>query len=61
MHKGIIKLICTRLKEVMLTIVDKSQYAFVQGMDLVHNVLLNRALTHGYRKKLASPNEFLSK
>jgi len=44
-----------RLKEVMPNVIDKSQCVFVQGRELVHNVLICQELAHGYRRKSANP------
>ena len=40
MYKCIAKLLCNRLKEVLPSIIDPSQAAFVKGRHLVHNVLI---------------------
>lgn len=55
MHKCVSKLLCSRLKEFLGTIVDEDQSAFVEGRQIVHNVMLLRELMNQYKRKSISP------
>ena len=55
-YKTITKLICSRLKEVLPTIINEGQGAFVQGRELSFNVLLCQDLTRGYNRKFLPPS-----
>ena len=54
-YKTITKLICSRLKEVLPSIISDGQGAFVKGRELLFNVLLCEDLTRGYTKKVSPP------
>ncbi|VFQ86934.1 unnamed protein product [Cuscuta campestris] len=44
-----------RLRKVVPTIIDTNQGAFIEGRDLVHNVLMCQELARGYKRKGISP------
>ena len=50
-YKCITKLVCARLKEVLPHLIDAGQGAFVQGRELLFNVLLCQDLARGYNRK----------
>ncbi|KAJ8419500.1 hypothetical protein Cgig2_026412 [Carnegiea gigantea] len=50
-YKTITKLICSRLKEVLPTIINGGQGAFVKGRELIFNVLVCQDLIRGYNRK----------
>jgi len=50
-YKVISKLLCKRLKQVLPDLINQSQGAFVQGHELLHNVLLCQELARGYDRK----------
>jgi len=52
-YKTITKPICSRLKGVLPTIINEGQRAFVQGRELLFNVLLCQDLTRGYNRKFS--------
>ena len=54
-YKTITKLICSRLKEVLPTIISDGQGAFVKGRKLLFNVLLCQDLVRGYTRKVSPP------
>ena len=54
-YKTITKLLCSRIKEVLPTIINEGQGAFVQGRELLYNVLLCQDLTRGYNRKFNPP------
>ncbi|VFQ86685.1 unnamed protein product [Cuscuta campestris] len=54
-YKVISKVICGRLKKILPTIINLNQGAFVEGRELVHNVLLCQELARGYNRKNISP------
>lgn len=43
-YKAITKLICQRMREVLLGIVDLNQSAFVAGRSIMHNIMLSEDL-----------------
>ncbi|KAJ8441878.1 hypothetical protein Cgig2_034137 [Carnegiea gigantea] len=55
-YKCIIKLLCTRLKEVLPMIINPSQGAFVKGRELLFSVLLCQDLVRGYNRKHTTPS-----
>lgn len=55
-YKTITKLICSRLKEVLPTIISEGQGAFVKGRELLFNVLLCQDLARGYNRKYSPPS-----
>ncbi|KAJ8422037.1 hypothetical protein Cgig2_027268 [Carnegiea gigantea] len=55
-YKTITKLLCSRIKGVLPTIILESQGAFVPGRELLHNVLLCQDLTRGYNRKFCLPS-----
>ena len=50
-YKSISKLLCNRLKKVLPILVNPSQGAFVQGREILYNVLLSQELARGYNRK----------
>ncbi|GAB2280342.1 hypothetical protein Dimus_039402 [Dionaea muscipula] len=54
-YKIIAKLLCGRLKEVLPSIIDQAQCAFVEGRSIVDNILLCQELMAGYDRKGISP------
>ena len=54
-YKIISKILCNRLKKVLIDITHLSQGAFVQGRELLYNVLLCQELIRGYNRKHISP------
>ncbi|XP_074271392.1 uncharacterized protein LOC141595329 [Silene latifolia] len=54
-YKCIAKLLCARLGKVLPDIVDCSQGGFIQGRNIVENVLICQDLVRLYRRKSASP------
>lgn len=50
-YKGISKLLCFRLKVVLGDIVDEAQSAFIEGRQIVHNVMLVQELITSYNRK----------
>jgi len=55
-YKTITKLLCSRLKEVLPSLINEGQGAFVQGRELLFNVLLCHDLARGYNKKNNPPS-----
>ena len=55
LYKCIAKMLCIRLKEVLPSIIDPSQAAFVKGRKLLHNVLICQDLARGYQRQHISP------
>ncbi|XP_074296366.1 uncharacterized protein LOC141626478 [Silene latifolia] len=53
--KCISKIICARLSKVLPTIVSSNQSAFVQGREIVDNVLICQDLMRLYNRKICSP------
>ena len=45
----------TRLKEVLPTIIDPSQAAFIPGRELLYNVLISQDLARGYQRQHITP------
>jgi len=54
-YKGITKLLCKRLKEVLPDLINESQGAFVKGREILYNVLICQDLARGYQRKHISP------
>ncbi|XP_074297740.1 uncharacterized protein LOC141628504 [Silene latifolia] len=54
-YKCIAKLLCARLGKVLPDIVDCSQGGFIQGRNIVENVLICQDLVRLYRRKSSSP------
>ena len=50
-YKTITKLLCSRIKEVLPSLINEGQGAFVQGRQLLFNVLICQDLERGYNKK----------
>ena len=44
-----------RFKEVLTSIIDPNQAAFVQGRELLYNVLVSQDLARGYQRQHISP------
>ena len=54
-YKCISKLLSKRLKEVLPTVVNQSQGAFIPGRELLFNVLVCQEVARGYTRKNISP------
>lgn len=54
-YKCISKLLCTRLKMVLSSIINEAQSAFVEGRQIVHNVMLVQELMSQYKRKGITP------
>ena len=54
-YKCITKLICARLKEVLPHLIDAVQGPFINGRELLFNVLLCQDLARGYQRKHTPP------
>ena len=54
-YKSVSKIMCNRLKKVLPYIISPSQGAFVQGRELLCNVLLSQELARGYNRQHISP------
>lgn len=50
-YNCISKLLCNRLKDVLGTIIDEAQSAFVEGRQIVHNIMLVQELMNQYKRK----------
>jgi len=55
LYKVISKLLCLRLKTVLPSLINPSQEAFVQGREIIYNVLICQDLARGYQQKHISP------
>jgi len=55
LYKCITKLLCNRLKEVLPSLIDAGQGAFVKGRELLFNVLLCQDLASGYNRQHTPP------
>ena len=55
MYKVISKLLCNRLKKVLPVLINECQGAFVNGQELLFNVLLSQEIARGYTRKYLSP------
>jgi len=55
LYKTISKLICQRIKEVLPTLIDQSQGAFVKGREILYNILICQDLALGYQRQHISP------
>jgi len=58
-YKCITKLTGQRIKEVLPVLIHPSQGAFVEGRELLYNVLLCQDLARGYQRKHISPRSML--
>ena len=54
-YKSVSKIMCNRLNNVLPYIISPSQGAFVQGRELLYNVLLSQELARGYNRQHISP------
>ena len=54
-YKTLTKLLASRLKVVLPTLIHANQGAFVPGRELLHNVLISQDLVRGYARKGLSP------
>jgi len=55
LYKVISKLLSSRLKEVLPSLINQSQGAFVQGREIIYNVLICHDLAQGYQRSHISP------
>ena len=55
LYKCVVKMLSNRLKEVLSCIIDHSQAAFVQGRELLYNVLISQDIARGYQRQHISP------
>ena len=54
-YKCIAKLLCMRLKQVLPHLIHQNQAAFIEGRELLFNVLTCQDLVRGYNRKGISP------
>ena len=54
-YKCISKILATRIKGVLLELIDKSQTAFIQGRRIFDNVLISQELLRNYHLDRGSP------
>jgi len=54
-YKVVAKPLCARLKHVLPALINQIQGAFVQGRQLLYNVLLCQKIGRGYGRKHLSP------
>ncbi|XP_062099754.1 uncharacterized protein LOC133805589 [Humulus lupulus] len=54
-YKCIAKLMCLRLAEVLPSLVNQNQGAFIKGRSLAHNVMILQDLLKNYQRKIVSP------
>uniref|UniRef100_A0A803QD09 Reverse transcriptase domain-containing protein n=1 Tax=Cannabis sativa TaxID=3483 RepID=A0A803QD09_CANSA len=54
-YKCISKLLCSRLSQVLLGLINQNQGAFVQGRSIAHNVMILQDLLKNYKRKNISP------
>ena len=59
MYKCISKLICSRLKLVLGSIISPKQGAFVEGRSILHNILLCQDVVKHYGRKSCMPSFLL--
>jgi len=55
LYKGISKLLCLRLKQVLPHLIDPSQAAFVPGWEILYNILICQDIARGYQRQHISP------
>lgn len=55
-YECISKLLCQRIKEVLPSLIDQSQGAFVKDRELLNNVLICEDIVRGYKGKHISPS-----
>ena len=58
-YKTITKLLCSRMKEVLPSLINEGQGAFVPGRQLLFNVLICQDVTRGYTRKHTTPSCFM--
>jgi len=56
LYKVISKLLSTRLKEVLPSLINHYQGVFVQGHEIIYNVLICQDIARGYQRKHISPS-----
>lgn len=55
MYKCIVKILSSRLKEALPSIIDKAQQAFVRGRQISDNILLGQELLRNYHRSSGPP------
>lgn len=55
LYKGITKLICTRLKNILPHIIAPNQAGFIQGRQIFHNISIVQDLVGAYNRKATPP------
>ena len=48
-------MLCQRIKEILPSVIDPHQAAFVQGRELLYNVLISQVIAGGYQRPHISP------
>ncbi|XP_062118462.1 uncharacterized protein LOC133832094 [Humulus lupulus] len=55
LYKCISKMLCSRLSEVLPTLINPNQGAFIRGRSLAHNILIFQDLIKNYNRRNTSP------
>ncbi|XP_010670394.1 uncharacterized protein LOC104887462 [Beta vulgaris subsp. vulgaris] len=50
-YKAISKMLCSRLKKVLPTLIDQVQSAFVENRVILHNIFICQDMLKGYKRK----------
>ena len=61
LYKAMSKLLCNRLKKVLPTVINECHGAFVDGRELLYNVLICQELAHGYSRRSNTSSRCLMK
>ncbi|XP_074300723.1 uncharacterized protein LOC141632032 [Silene latifolia] len=59
LYKIISKVLCNRLAKVLPSIISESQSAFIQGRDIVDNILICHDLVRLYKRRTCSPRSIM--